>query len=162
MKKIVLVLAFIFCVFTLSAQSLPASALIKEVRKKSLAATDSTLKALGYAYPPTHKDGILPVIYDMVVWDAKALKFPNRYEVSKWKSTTDSTFMINFVPNDTLQFNKLIDEFVAEKFVRTPYGEKSINKDYTSEKHPGIVMRIQYNQLLNMGPNKIGVYYSWK
>lgn len=161
MKRIVLVLAYIFTVFTLNAQSLPALDMIKLTKAHSFYAADTTIKALGYAYPPTHKDGILPVIY-VANPDAKTYMFSNRYEVTKWKATNDSTFTINFVPNDTVQFNTLIDEFVAEKFVRTPYGEKSINKDYTSEKHPGIVMRIQYNQLLNMGPNKIGVYYSWK
>lgn len=162
MKKIVLIGMLVLIGLAVNAQSLSAVALINLVKTHSLYAADSTIKALGYAYPPTHKDGILPVIYDMVNWDSKALKFPNRYEVSNWKASTDSTFTINFVTADTVQFNKLIDEFVAEKFVRTPYGDKSINKDYKSEKYPGILMRIQYNRLLDMGPNKIGVYYSWK
>lgn len=162
MKRTVLIGILLSMAFAVRAQNLPATAMIKETYKKSVPAVDSTMAQLGYEKPKQHVDGVYPVVYDMVKWDAKALKFPNRYEVSKWKGTTDSTFVIKFVTSDTVQFNKLLDEFVFEKFVRTPNGEKSINKDYTSVKYSNVVMRIEYNQLLNTGPNKIGVYYSWK
>lgn len=162
MKRIAITGVLVLIGLAINAQHLSAVDMIKLTKTHSLYATDTTIKALGYAYPPTHKDGILPVIYDMVNWDTKTLKFPNRYEVINWKSTTDSTISISFVTSDTVQFNQLIDEFIVEKFVRTAYGEYTINKDYKSVKYPNIVMRISYNQLLNMGPNKIVVLYSWR
>ena len=162
MRILVLTTCLFLVCFAACAQRLSGPEMIQLAKKHSLYTADTNIKALNYAYPPTHKDGIFPVIYDLVNWDSKALKFPNRYEVTQWKSTTDSSFAITFVTSDTVQFNALIAEFTANKFVRTAYGEKSINKDYTSVKYPNIVMRISYNELLNMGPNKIGVHYSWR
>ncbi len=141
---------------------IPATGMIKAAYTRSVYAIDSAMAQLGFEKPKTHIDGVsVPIIYDKIKWNPDSLKFPNRYEVSKWRSKVDSTLAITFVTSDTVQFNKLLDEFTAEKFVRTAYGENTINKDYKSVKYPNIIMRISYNKLLNMGPDKIGVYYSW-
>lgn len=140
---------------------LPATGMIKAAYTRSVYAVDSIIRQLGFEKVKTSVEGIFPVIYDKVKWNPDSLKFPNRYEVSKWRATSDSTLAITFVTSDTVQFKNLINQFVAEKFVRTAYGENTINKDYKSVNYPGIIMRVSYNKLLDMGPDKIAVYYSW-
>lgn len=162
MKKLLPVIIFVTINFALQAQIISVPSIISIAYKHTIPVVDSTMVALGYKQPKPTPAGIYPVVYDIMRWDDGVVKFPDRYEISLYKSSTDSIFSIGLVSNDSVRLSKLIDEFKAEKFTRTAYGDKSINKDYTSIKYPNIVMRISYNQLLNMGPNKLFVMYSWR